>query len=183
MQFFFFGFQILNIIIINMIVPEFWNRYARAITALFTGDPANWMEHSDALFPKAAKCSYKAFGPSGSLQVFDALCLLPLNILNQKLFIIVWIWYIIQLITSILNLIYWIVVSYSESVRIYILREKSMKSVSRKLITHASRKAHLGHFFVLNQIAKNTNAVTFVELISDLALNVTNPDQNANKSA
>lgn len=168
---------------LNMIIPGFWHRYSQAISALLSGDPINWMLHSESIFPKAAKCTYKTFGPSGTLQSFDALCLLPLNILNQKLFIIVWIWYIVQLIISFFNLMYWIIVSYSENVRIYILCQKSMKSVSRKLILHASRKAHLGHFFVLNQIAKNTNPVTFVELISDLALNTTNPDQNANKSA
>lgn len=168
---------------VNMMIPGFWNRYAQAISALLIGDPINWMWHSDAIFPKIAKCTYYSYGPSGTRQNFDAQCLLPLNILNQKLFIVVWIWFIMQLIASILNLVYWIIVSFSTSVRIYILREKTLNSVSRKLITHATQKAHLGHFFVLNQIAKNTNAVTFVELISDLGLSSINPDQNANKSA
>lgn len=168
---------------LKLIIPEFWSRYTQAIFALLTGDSISWMQNCEMIFPKAGKCSYKSYGPSGSLQLFDALCLLPLNVLNQKLFIIVWVWYIIQLIIAILNLLYWIIVSYSQNVRIYILSQKAMQSVSRKLILHASRKADLGHFFVLNQIAKNTNPVTFVELISDLALNATNPDQNANKSA
>lgn len=58
-----------------------------------------------------------------------------------------------------------------------------MKSVSPKLILHASCKAHLGHFFVLNQIAKNTNPETFVEIISDLALIATvNSDEDVNES-
>lgn len=168
---------------LKLIIPDFWSQYTHAVSALLTGDAINWMRYCEMVFPKAGKCSYKSFGPSGSVQTFDALCLLPLNILNQKLFIIVWVWYIVQLAIAVLNLLYWIVVSYSANVRIYILFQKTMKSVSRKLILHATHKAHLGHFFVLNQIAKNTNPVTFVELISDLALNTTNPDQNANKSA
>lgn len=166
-----------------MIIPGFWNQYTHGISALLAGDPINWMLHSETVFPKAAKCTYKSYGPSGTLQTFDALCLLPLNVLNQKLFVIIWLWFIIQLIVSILNLIYWVVISYSENIRIYILCQKCMKAVSRKLIHHASRKAHLGHFFVLNQIAKNTNAYTFIEFMSDLAISSTNPDQNANKSA
>lgn len=168
---------------LSVIIPEFWSRYSQAIAALMTGDPINWMLHSEMIFPRAAKCTYEPYGPSGSIQKFDALCLLPLNILNQKLFIIVWIWYIAQMFISTLNLFYWIIVSYSENVRIYILCQKSMKSVSRKLILYASDKAHLGHFFVLNQIAKNTNPETFVELISNLAMKTTSSDQNVNDAS
>lgn len=165
--------------VLNVIIPGFWIRYSQAISALMIGDPINWTYHSEMIFPRAAKCTYEPYGPSGSIQKFDAFCLLPLNILNQKLFIIVWIWYIVQMIISILNLLYWIIVSYSENVRIYILRQKSMNSVSRQRILHASRKAHLGHFFVLNQIAKNINLETFAELICNLAMNTaTNSDEN-----
>lgn len=166
---------------LNMIIPRFWIRYAQAVFALLTGDPVNWMFHSEMIFPKAAKCTYEAFGPSGSLQKFDALCLLPLNILNQKLFIIVWFWYIIQLFISVLNLLYWILVSYSAYVRIYILYQKSMNTVSHNLILYASHGAQLGHFFVLNQISKNTNPITFIQLISDLAFNAKSSNQNANE--
>ena len=58
--------------------------------------------HQDRVFPKQAKCSlyryllsaseYLAltmlvsrYGGSGTLQNYDAICLLPLNILNEKL--------------------------------------------------------------------------------------------------
>lgn len=161
---------------LSVIIPEFWSRYSQAILALLTGDPINWMFHSEIIFPRAAKCTYEPYDPSDSIQNFDAFCLLPLNTFNQKLFIILWMWYIIQIIMAILNLVYWIIVSCSENVRIYILYQKSMKSVSRELILCASCKAHLGHFFVLNQIAKNTNPRTFIGLISNLALKKTNPD-------
>lgn len=168
---------------LSVIVPGFWSRYSQAISSLLTGDPINWTSHSEMIFPREAKCTYEPYGPSGSIQKFDALCLLPLNILNQKLFIIVWIWYIFQMIISILNLLYWIIVSCSENVRIYILCQKSMNSVSRKRILYASGEAHLGHFFVLNQIAKNTNPERFAELISNLAMNTTNfPIKNENES-
>lgn len=164
---------------LNMIIPEFWNQYSQAISSLLSGNLNNWMVYSEMVFPRIAKCTYESYGSSGTLQQFDALCLLPLNILNQKLFIIIWIWYIIQLILSILNLIYWIIISFSLNIRVFILYRKSMKSLSRKVILNASCEAHLGHFFVLNQIAKNTNYMTFVELLSNLSQNtIANHDQN-----
>lgn len=167
---------------LNVIMPGFWSCYSQAILALLASDPINWMFHSEKIFPMAVKGTYESYDLLGSLQKFDALCLLPLNILNQKLFIIVWVWYIVQLILSISDLFYWFIVSYSEYVRISILYQKSMKSVSRELLLYASHRAHLGQFFVLNQIAKNIKPITFVELIFNLALNAKNHGQNANKS-
>ena len=38
----------------------------------------------DVLFPKMSKCNIQIYGPSGTLQRFDALCVLPLNILHDK---------------------------------------------------------------------------------------------------
>lgn len=49
-------------------------------------------------------------------------------------------------------------------------------------LKNASCKTHLGHFFVLNQIVKNINTETFVELICILATNTTQPDQNENEN-
>lgn len=113
---------------------------------------------------------FTTVGPSGSYQKLDALCLLPLNVLNEKIFVIVWLWYTIQLIVSVSNLIYWIVICYSKNVRVAILRSHAMLVVSRKQVMHATKEAHLGNFFLLNQIAKNTNYTTFVDLMSELSL-------------
>lgn len=137
------------------------------------------------MFPRVAKCTYKSYGPSGSSQIFDALCLLPLNVLNQKIFVIIWIWYTLQLLISILNLIYWVVVYYSRNLRIEILRRCSLMSMSSKQIMQATNTGHLGNFFVLRQIAKNTNTITFVEILKDLSmqnLSTVNLDLNGGKS-
>lgn len=36
------------------------------------------------VFPRMTKCHFHKFGPSGTLERHDAFCLLPLNILNEK---------------------------------------------------------------------------------------------------
>lgn len=44
----------------------------------------------DEVFPKVTKCTWHKFGASGSLQTYDALCVLPMNIMNEKTFIVLW---------------------------------------------------------------------------------------------
>lgn len=42
------------------------------------------------IFPRLTKCTFHKYGPGGSPQKHDTLCLLALNILNEKIFIFLW---------------------------------------------------------------------------------------------
>ena len=64
--------------------------------------------HQDRIFPKLSKCTFYRqesslcfialyltiirYGPSGSLSKLDAICLLPLNILNEKIYLVLYFW-------------------------------------------------------------------------------------------
>merc|ERR1711953_1214040 len=39
------------------------------------------------VFPRMTKCTFHKFGSSGEVEKHDALCLLPLNIVNEKVYI------------------------------------------------------------------------------------------------
>jgi hypothetical protein len=48
------------------------------------------------------KCEFHKFGSSGTVQKFDALCVLPLNIINEKIYVFLWFWFVIvSIITGI----------------------------------------------------------------------------------
>ena len=38
------------------------------------------------------QCTFHKFGTSGEVEKHDALCLLPLNIVNEKVYIFLWFW-------------------------------------------------------------------------------------------
>lgn len=42
------------------------------------------------VFPRMTKCTFNKYGPSGSQQNHDALCILALNNVNEKIYIFVW---------------------------------------------------------------------------------------------
>ena len=42
------------------------------------------------IFPKMTKCTFHTYGPSGTIQNHDALCVLPINILNEKIYFMAW---------------------------------------------------------------------------------------------
>ena len=49
----------------------------------------------DFVFPKVAKCTFHTFGFSGTQQRIDGMCVLPMNIVNEKCYLILWFWYVI----------------------------------------------------------------------------------------
>lgn len=58
------------------------------------------------IFPRVTKCLFHKYGAGGSIQKHDALCILPLNIINEKTYIFIWFWYIILLVLLVVLLIY-----------------------------------------------------------------------------
>lgn len=58
------------------------------------------------VFPRITKCIFHKYGASGSIQKHDSLCVLPLNIVNEKTYIFIWFWFIILLILLIGLVIY-----------------------------------------------------------------------------
>ena len=46
------------------------------------------------VFPKMAKCTFNNFAHSGTIEIKDGLCVLPLNSLNEKIYIFLWFWLI-----------------------------------------------------------------------------------------
>ena len=54
------------------------------------------------VFPKVTKCTFHKYGASGTVQTIDGLCILPLNIINEKIYVFLWFWFIgLALVTAI----------------------------------------------------------------------------------
>lgn len=68
-----------------------------------------WVDKMDALdvvFPKVTKCTFYKYGAAGSLQEHDTLCVMALNIMNEKIYTILWFWYSFLLAVTVLGLLW-----------------------------------------------------------------------------
>ncbi|CAO1416601.1 unnamed protein product [Diamesa serratosioi] len=68
----------------------------------FTGE----MDTLDVVFPKVTKCHFHKYGASGSIQKHDALCVMALNVINEKIFTFLWFWYCVLMFVSIAALLW-----------------------------------------------------------------------------
>lgn len=131
----------------------------------------NGVNPMTAVFPKLTKCSYHLYGPSGSKQSRDAMCVLPLNVVNEKLFLFLWIWFYFLAIVSCLQLVYRALVLCFPRVRYYLLLAyaRSLTGKHAKLIV---KKLTYGDCFLLFLLGKNLNSLIFKDFLTSIATNL-----------
>lgn len=64
------------------------------------------MDTLDTVFPKVTKCHFHKYGASGTIQKLDALCVMALNVVNEKIFVFLWFWYVVLAVVTVLALIW-----------------------------------------------------------------------------
>lgn len=126
------------------------------------GDPMS------RVFPKVTKCTFHKYGPSGSVQTFDGLCVLPLNIVNEKIYVFLWFWFVLLSISTGLMMVYRVCVITFMKMRMYLLRSRARLGPFEEIET-ITKKCQIGDWFILYQLSRNIDPLIFKELISDLA--------------
>lgn len=61
---------------------------------------------ADVVFPKLTKCMFRKYGPSGTIQIHDALCVMALNVVSEKIFVALWFWFVLLALVSGLALLW-----------------------------------------------------------------------------
>lgn len=120
------------------------------------------------VFPRVTKCTFHKFGPSGSLQKHDSLCILPLNIVNEKTYIVIWFWFIILATLLTLLIIYRAVILTCPSIRPRLLRARN-RMVPIEVAEAISRKTNIGDWWIIYMLGRNVDPVIFRDVVSELA--------------
>uniref|UniRef100_A0A1B6CKW9 Innexin n=1 Tax=Clastoptera arizonana TaxID=38151 RepID=A0A1B6CKW9_9HEMI len=159
---------ILQIYFVDFFLDGEFSTYGSDVLRFTEMEPEQREDPMARVFPKLTKCTFRKYGPSGTIQKFDGLCVLPLNIVNEKIYVFLWFWFIVLTVVSGLSVIYRAAVVMSPTVRLYLLRARARLAPQDQVET-ISRKCKIGDWFVLYQLGKNMDALIFKELVSDLA--------------
>merc|ERR1719450_937642 len=91
-----------------------------------TMEPENRTDPMNVVFPKVTKCTFHMYGASGTIGKHDSLCVLPLNIINEKIFVFLWFWFVLVAVISGLSLIYRIITLFSLNLRVSVISGLSL---------------------------------------------------------
>ncbi|XP_020292153.1 innexin inx2-like isoform X3 [Pseudomyrmex gracilis] len=155
-----------------------FRRYGPLVSAFVAEkNPHDRIDPMARLFPKVTKCTIHTFGPAGSVQTHDALCVLPLNVVNEKIFVVLWFWLVFLACVGCLAVIYrytgWccihVIVVFSQRwTRVYLLRG-AVRVLERSKAECVVRVFHFGDWFLLYQLAQNVNPIVYRELVNEIA--------------
>ncbi|XP_047502123.1 innexin inx2-like [Penaeus chinensis] len=136
----------------------------------------NQEERTDPMivvFPRVTKCSFNMYGPSGTIETHDLMCVLALNIINEKIYVFMWFWFVILAIISTMALIYRLLVFCVPAIRSGLLQKRARLRYKNSIDT-VSRRLQVGDFFLLYLLSKNVELLSFSSLMEELSLRLSN---------
>ncbi|TRY66929.1 hypothetical protein TCAL_08031 [Tigriopus californicus] len=131
---------------------------------------ADRMNPMCSLFPTVTSCQFPSGALTGNLNVDHAMCVLSLNIINDKIFLIEWFWFITLAFMSLLASFCTFLIIICPRFRRFLIRMKlrSFGAQDVPLINQLLTRCYVGDWFILNLLAKNTTAYMFRRIIKSL---------------
>ncbi|XP_035231043.1 innexin inx2-like [Stegodyphus dumicola] len=120
------------------------------------------------VFPRLTKCTFHRYGSSGDVQRHDAMCILPINIINEKIYVFLWFWFVILSVFSALILAFHVVIFAWPQSRFLVLRSRA-RLTRPDYLDIVLRKCSHSDWFVLDLLCKNIDSLNYRDLIADLA--------------
>ena len=147
-----------------------FSTYGTMVWNISNLDPEDRSDPMNLVFPKVAKCTFRRFGPSGTVQVYDGLCVLPINIFSEKIYIFMWFWFILLAVVSAIGLCYRMLTMFNVRARAGVLRTRSNLLLGRGITERVAARLRIADWFFLSMIGTNLDPYVFATLVEHLGL-------------
>ncbi|XP_069936656.1 innexin inx2-like [Cherax quadricarinatus] len=170
---YFKGYMVCEIInFINVIGQMFFlNTFFGGVFITYGTNVLNYLIDNDkyynpmiTTFPRITKCNFYKFGPSGSRELLDYTCILPQNMLNEKIFTVMWFWFVCLATITAIQIVWHIIIIYSPVIRIYNLEYQGKFKASFQM-KESIQSLNIGDYFLLDILGHNLDAYNFKELL------------------
>ncbi|XP_049782705.1 innexin shaking-B [Schistocerca cancellata] len=120
------------------------------------------------IFPRMTKCTFHKYGVSGEIEKLDAVCILPLNVVNEKIYVFLWFWFLLLAFLTTLSLLFRVLIIMSPRIRVYLLRFR-FRMVRRDAVDAIVVRSRMGDWFLLYMLGQNVDCLIFRDVMHELA--------------
>nr|AFC34067.1 INX8 [Hirudo verbana] len=136
--------------------------------------PNDWTEEDIVAFPRVTLCDFRIRGQDfHNVQNNTVECVLPVNMVNEKIFVFLWFWMVTVAFLSSLNLFVWMARALYHGDRLKFIQNRlglNLLTYNDSSMVHSFVDEYLGQdgSLILRLVAHNTNHVTSTEIICDV---------------
>lgn len=151
-----------------------FSKYGISAASFSELDEEERVDPMSRIFPRITKCTFQKYGPSGTIQNHDAQCVLPINIINEKIYVFMWFWMAILAILTTFNFIWSIGIVFTGAARGRIVRRKLWINPNREKYRNKIDPCLIvsyldfGDWKLFYHILKNLDSITFAEFCQKL---------------
>jgi len=148
--------------------------YGFDVLSVTVGNPEDRSDPMNVVFPKMTKCTFHKYGPSGTITKHDSLCVLALNIINEKIYVFLWFWFVGVALISVLALFYRLLIIIVPSLRVSVIMARLHSRVNKKMVEDVLKSPQhswldqIGDYWLIYLISKNLPPIAMKELIEEL---------------
>ncbi|XP_023210295.1 innexin shaking-B-like [Centruroides sculpturatus] len=164
--------------LVNVFLNGEFLKYGIEVIKYNMNDDDNLINPMLETFPRMSKCFFYYYGSSGNIIKIDNLCMLPLNVINEKIFIFLWFWFIILILLSAISVIYRIILIISGKMRLYILsiRYRLVRETYLELLI---KRLSVGDWFIVYMLGKNIDRFILTDILCEFWKRVNGMAENA----
>jgi len=131
-------------------------------------DPEERDDPLNRVFPKVAKCTFQKYGPTGTIEKYDGLCVLPVNIINEKIYIFLWYWLVILTIVTGIYAVYRLLTICSRALRKATLKLRTNGLASPDVLDRVSDQLTVSEWFFVCMLGANLDPYVFKRLLDEM---------------
>merc|ERR1712032_529743 len=167
----FFVNVVFNIFLIDAFLGGEFSTYGLEVATFVGQDPQYRRDPMSRVFPRVTKCIYEKFGQSGTTETHDALCLLPINVVNEKIYVFLWFWLLLLALITSLFVVFRLVVFCNTSFLGGLIRRKLRhRHCAAAALRNVTKKFQLGDWRLFHLLLHNMNPLVFAEFVIELDL-------------
>lgn len=118
------------------------------------------------VFPRLTKCTFHRYGSSGDVQRHDAMCILPINIINEKIYVFLWFWFYFLAVASLVAIVYRALTILLPRMRV-LATQSRCRMENREALENLLHRLSAGDWFLLDLLSKNLDPLNFRALVVD----------------
>uniref|UniRef100_A0AC35GD58 Innexin n=1 Tax=Panagrolaimus sp. PS1159 TaxID=55785 RepID=A0AC35GD58_9BILA len=126
-------------------------------------------------FPRVSICDF-TIRQVANIQKYSVQCVLVINIFNEKIFILLWFWYIILAIATVVSFLYWcLMIAFSEFGKMFIKSNLELsdlewngKKKRKEIKTFVDDYLKQDGVFVLRMVSMHAGVIFATELVASL---------------